>query len=56
MFAKNFRMSHLSTQQVRVLFLLTARANDRKRFIAASVPFSSRHENESAMNVLSKNG
>ena len=54
--AKNLRMSHLSTQHVRVSFLDTLYAKDRKRFIARCVPFSLRHEYESSMNVRLKNG
>src|SRR3989344_2926862 len=46
--AKNLRMSHLSTQHVRVSFLDTLYAKDRKRFIARCVPFSLRHEYESS--------
>ena len=54
--AKNFLMSHFKTQQVLVLFFETMRANSLNLFIALRVPLFVLQENESEINILSKNG
>lgn len=54
--AKNFRMSHLRTQQVLVLFLETLFPKYLKRSSALCVPLLTLHEYESKINFRSKYG
>src|SRR3989338_7669268 len=54
--AKNLRMSHFSTKQVLVCEKLAVLPNSRKRAIALCVPFPTRQEYESNINMRSKNG